>query len=85
VCGFFGAGLIGLVVNMADARGTYGPRVTGVVGVLAGAGIHGYALSEILGGDVAPDPGLGVYAGGLGIVLALVGVVVGTRTEPARY
>lgn len=84
-CGFFGAGLVGLVANMADARGTYGPRVTGVVGVLVGGAVHGYALSEILGGDLAPDPGLGAYAGGLGIVLALVGVLIGTRTEPARY
>ena len=84
-CGFFGAGLIGLVANLADARGTYGPRVTGVVGVLAAGAVHGYALSEILGGDYAPDPGLGVYAGGLGLVLALIGVLIGTRTEPAHH
>ena len=85
VCGFFGGGLIGLVANMTDARGTYGPKVTGAVGVLVGGAVHGYALSEILGGDYAPDPGLGVYAGGLGIVLALIGVLMGTRTEPAHY
>jgi hypothetical protein len=85
LCGFLGAGIIGLVANMADGRGTYGPKVTGIVGVLAGGAVHGYALSEVFGGDYAPDPGMGVYAGALGIALALVGVAMGTRAEPAGY
>jgi len=42
---------------------------------------HGYAVYDLFGEDVAPDPALGVWAGVGGLVLVLVGCVMGTRTE----
>ncbi len=79
--GFLMAGVLGLAVNAADDDGSVGPRVSGALVALLCLGVHGYAVFDLFGDELAPDPAWGVWAGVAGLVLVLIGCVMGTRTE----
>jgi hypothetical protein len=79
--GFLMAGVLGLAVNAVDGEGTVGPRVAGALVLLLCLGAHGAAVYDLFGEDLAPDPAWGVWVGIGGLVLALLGCVMGTRTE----
>ena len=80
--GFLVAGLVGLVATAVDEQGRAGPRVAGAFVALVCLVAHGAAVAGIFGEDGAPDPAVGAWAGGVGLVLVLVGCIVGTRTDP---
>jgi hypothetical protein len=85
--GFVVGGLVGLVANALDEQGRVGPRVTGAFVAVVCLAAHAAAAMEIFGEDGAPDPAIGVWAGGVGLLLVVVGCAIGTRTEesPARW
>jgi hypothetical protein len=79
--GFLVAGVVGLIATAVDEQGRTGPRVAGAFVALVCLVAHGAAVAGIFGEDGAPDPAVGVWAGGVGLVLVLVGCIMGTRTE----
>jgi len=81
--GFFVGGLVGLLANALDERGSIGPRVTGAFVCVVCLVAHGAAAMEMFGEDGAPDPAIGVWAGVAGLLMMVLGSAVGTRTEPA--
>jgi len=81
--GFVVGGVVGLAANALDEGGRVGPRVTGAFVALVCLAAHGVAVAQIFGEDGAPDPAIGAWAGGAGILLVLVGCAIGTRTDAA--
>lgn len=81
VTGFLSAGVLGLLINAADADGRVGPRVSGAIVALMCLGVYGYALSILFGEEFSPDPAIGAWAGAAGLVLVVVGCITGTRTD----
>lgn len=72
---------IGALATAFDDRGIVGPRICGGVLGLSALGVHIGAYVDGFDGEGAPDPGLGVWAGVLGLVLVIVACGIGTRTE----
>jgi hypothetical protein len=78
------AGVLGLLVNLIDPEGGFGPRVAAVLTTLAVLALHGLALDYVLlDPDPAPDPAFGVWVGLLGLAAVLVGTIIGTREVAA--
>jgi len=79
--GLLVGGLLGVVVNAVDDKGTFGPRISGVAAAGLCLLMHGYAVNDLFNDDFAPDPAWGAWAGIVGVVLVGVSCLVGTRTE----
>jgi len=74
-------GVVGLLVNGLDREGRVGPRLCGALMALTSLVVHAAAANDFFGEDLAPDPALGVWVGGTGLLLVAVGCIVGTRDE----
>lgn len=74
-------GVVGLLVNGLDREGRVGPRLCGALMALTSLVVHAAAANDFFGEDLAPDPALGVWVGGAGLLLVAVGCIVGTRDE----
>jgi peptidoglycan/LPS O-acetylase OafA/YrhL len=81
--GFLVLGVLGALINLADRRGSVGPRLTGAIATLAGAAAFGVGVSILFDGDFAPSIGYGVWVGAAGLGLVLLACLIGTRRTPA--
>jgi hypothetical protein len=81
--GFLTAGILGLLINAVDRRGSVGPRLSGALGALVAGAYFGGAGAALYGGEFAPDMAIGWWAGVAGLALVFVGCLIGTRRTPA--
>ena len=80
--GFLVLGVIGALINLADRRGSVGPRLCGALATLAVGAAFGVGVSILFDGDFAPSIGYGVWVGAAGLGLVLVACLMGTRRAP---
>lgn len=81
VTGFLTAGLLGLLFNVGDDEGRFGPRISGAVATLGAGGLHVAAIWALFSEELSPDPAVGVWVGVGGLLAVFVACIVGTRTE----
>jgi hypothetical protein len=82
--GFLMGGIVGLMINGLDKKGTWGPRLAAALACLIAGGLHVAAMVNLFTGDGAPDPAAGPWIGLLGFAIVLTGCVIGTRTEEVQ-
>ncbi|HEY8527372.1 MAG TPA: hypothetical protein VIL48_20570 [Acidimicrobiales bacterium] len=81
VTGFLTAGLLGLLFNVGDDEGRFGPRISGAIATLGAGGFHLAAVWALFSEDLSPDPAMGVWVGVGGLVAVFVACIVGTRLD----
>ena len=83
VTGFLVLGVLGVLVNLVDRRGSVGPRLCGALATLAAGAAFGGGVAILFEGDFAPSIGYGVWVGAAGLGLVLLACLIGTRQRPA--